>query len=195
LFPGVEIKGGVSYFLWDKNYEGKCETLLVQDGIPGKSVSRFLGEHGDTFIRFNEAIPILEKIKAKNIDSLGDLVSGVNPFDLATNFKEFCEPKTKSAVQVFVRGGINYVESDRITKNPTLLKSWKVLLSQAYNGGDNFPHQIIGKPFVAKPGEGCTMTYIVCGVFEQNKRLRILKHTCEHDFFVSLSLSEKIRNT
>jgi site-specific DNA-methyltransferase (adenine-specific) len=163
LFPGVEIKGGVSYFLWDKNYEGKCETLLVQDGVPGKSVSRFLGEHGDTFIRFNEAIPILEKIKAKNLDSLGDLVSGVNPFDLATNFKEFCEPKTKGAIQIFVRGGINYVTSDRITKNPTLLNSWKVLLSQAYNGGDNFPHQIIGKPFVAKPGEGCTMTYLAIG--------------------------------
>lgn len=163
LFPGVEIKGGVSYFLWDKNYEGKCETVLVKDGEFGMSVSRYLGEHGDTFIRFNEAIPILEKINKKLNISISDMVSGVNPFDLPTNFKDFCEPKNKGAVKIFVRGGTNYVINSKITKNPTLLGSYKVLLSQAYNGGDNFPHQIIGRPFVAQPNEGCTMTYLAIG--------------------------------
>jgi site-specific DNA-methyltransferase (adenine-specific) len=163
LFPGVEIKGGVSYFLWDKNYDGKCETVLVQNGEYGSKLERYLGEHGDTFIRFNEAIPILEKVINKKYKPLSNLVSGVNPFDLPTNFKDFVEKSDKSTVKLFMRGTTAFVNKNKIKKNLDLVSSWKVMVSQAYGAGDGYPHQIIGKPFVSKPNEACTMTYLVVG--------------------------------
>jgi site-specific DNA-methyltransferase (adenine-specific) len=36
----------------------------------------------------------------------------------------------------------------------------------AYNGGENFPHQIIGKPIVASPNTACTQTYLVAGMYD-----------------------------
>ena len=163
LFPGVEIKGGVSYFLWDKNYDGKCETVLVQNGEYGSKLERYLGEHGDTFIRFNEAIPILEKVINKKYKPLSNLISGVNPFDLPTNFKDFVEKSDKSTVKLFMRGTTAFVNKNKIKKNLDLVSSWKVMVSQAYGAGDGYPHQIIGKPFVSSPNEACTMTYLVVG--------------------------------
>ena len=46
-----------------------------------------------------------------------------------------------------------------------MIGKYKVLLSKAYNAGDSYPHQIIGKPIVAGPNTCCTMTYFVAGAF------------------------------
>ena len=62
LFPSVEIKGGVCYFLWDEKYDGPCEVNTYVNGEPQSKATRFLGEHGDVFVRFNQALPILEKV-------------------------------------------------------------------------------------------------------------------------------------
>ena len=31
-FPGVKIRGGISYFLWDRDHDGPCEVQTIWDG-------------------------------------------------------------------------------------------------------------------------------------------------------------------
>ena len=89
-FPNVEIKGGVCYFLWEKNYNAKARfythfggeiTTLKSDGI--STMVRPLLEKGfDTLIRYNEAIPILQKVVSLGEKTFESIVSTKKPFDL-----------------------------------------------------------------------------------------------------------------
>jgi site-specific DNA-methyltransferase (adenine-specific) len=86
-FPGVKIRGGISYFMWDRDYNGPCEVQTIWDGKPtGPAVPRYLDAFG-ILVRRNEAVPILEKIRAKKESTLNQRVSSRKPFGLATNFK------------------------------------------------------------------------------------------------------------
>ncbi len=38
VFPGVDIAGGVCYFLWGKEYAGPCEVINVIKGKEHKSI-------------------------------------------------------------------------------------------------------------------------------------------------------------
>lgn len=50
-----------------------------------------------------------------------------------------------------------------IPKNHEVIKLHKIYLSKAFNGGDAFPHQIIGKPIYGEPNSVCSQTYLVIG--------------------------------
>jgi site-specific DNA-methyltransferase (adenine-specific) len=63
-FPGLNIRGGVCYFLWSKDYEGNCKITTHKSGTSGEIIVRPLLEEGtNVFVRYNEAIAILNKIK------------------------------------------------------------------------------------------------------------------------------------
>ncbi len=60
-FPGVKIRGGVSYFLWDRDHQGPCTIQTMWDGEPvGEPVARYLDAY-DVLVRRDEAVPILER--------------------------------------------------------------------------------------------------------------------------------------
>ena len=66
-FPGVEIKGGVCYFLWERNNKEQCEITPVVSGSFLKPMSRNLGAY-DVLVRLNDSIPILEnKLYSANV--------------------------------------------------------------------------------------------------------------------------------
>ena len=86
VFPGVEIKGGVNYFLWEKDYEGDCLIKTYEKGEYISEMKRPLKEEGlDTLIRYNEAIPILRKVQAHQEKSFSELVSSRKPFGFDSN--------------------------------------------------------------------------------------------------------------
>ncbi|MCI6163343.1 MAG: Eco57I restriction-modification methylase domain-containing protein [Dialister sp.] len=50
-FPGVEIKGGVNYFLWDRDYSGNCTINTYERGKITSTATRPMLENGcDIFI-------------------------------------------------------------------------------------------------------------------------------------------------
>lgn len=61
-FPGVQIKGGVCYFIWDRDNPGQCNVKTSRKGeIVSEMVRPLLEKDCETFIRYNEAISILKK--------------------------------------------------------------------------------------------------------------------------------------
>lgn len=164
-FPGVQIKGGVCYFLWDRDNKGNCEVFTHKDGNISDSVKRPLLEEGcDTFIRYNEAIGILRKVQKYKEETIYDKVSSRQPFGLSTNF----HGNKIGSIKLYENKGISYVEIDDITKNPNIIQKHKVFIPRASSGSDSFPHPILGKPFVGEPNSVCSETYMYIGPFESN---------------------------
>ncbi len=165
-FPGVQIKGGVCYFLWSRDNRGLCKVSTYKGGELVSLMERPLLEEGsDVFIRFNEAVSILKKVQAFEESSLKGWVSSRKPFGLPTTFKGEKEP-FEDAIKLFQNGGIGYISYDKIAKNIDMVNHYKVLVPRAGSGSDSFPHTILGKPFVTGPRSACTETYIVVGTYD-----------------------------
>ena len=187
-FPGVEIKGGVCYFLWDSKYNGECEVVSMLGGEEVSRAKRSLGDY-DTFIRFNESIDIIKKVKTKNEATLDKKVSSRKPFGFATNFVDFKESEFKSSVKIYANSEVGWVKKDKIEINKNWINKYKVLLSMAYGAGSGYPHQITGKPILAGKNSCCTETYLVIDAFDDKKKAEnFVKYinTRFFRFFVSL---------
>ena len=165
-FPGVQIKGGVCYFLWDRDNKGDCKVITSRKGSFVSEMTRPLLEKGcETFIRYNEAISILKKVQIFNEPSLKDKVSSRKPFGLETTFKG--KPKSfDDSITLFQNGGVGFINRIEIDKNNHLIDKYKVLIPRAGSGSDSFPHSILGKPFTAEPNSACTETYIILGDYD-----------------------------
>lgn len=167
-FPGVEIKGGVSYFLWTKDSDGDCEFTTVLGGeIQSKSL-RDLRDGKGVVIRDNLASAIIDKVLSTHKGTfLSTKVSPQTPFGIYTNFSDWHSKKREGDVQLFKRG---LEEAWTSKKNVLTRMEWvpkiKVIMSYAYNGGDALPHQVIGRPFVIQGNSAVTQTYMVAGVFD-----------------------------
>lgn len=183
LFPTVEIKGGVCYFVWDSKYEGPCNVTTNISGQEPTVSKRYLGEHGDTFVRYAEAIPILQKVQKKSDKFVDEHVKARKPFGLNSNFSEYSDKPTSSSIELYRLGGKSFIKRSQIITNEQFVDEWKVLLGKGYNGGDNFPHQIMGNPIVAAPGSACTETYLILGTFKNKKEAENFANYVRTRFF------------
>lgn len=165
-FPGVEIKGGILYFLWDKKHNGCCTVKTIKDNKIMSIAVRPLHEpNSDIFIRFNESVSILQKVRKLNEKSFINYVSFTQPFGIPTTFKGKNKP-FDGCIEMYERGcTMTYTTRDSVLKNQEWINGHKVLISSAYNAGDDFPHQIINKPFYAGPNSCATATYLILGPF------------------------------
>ncbi|GAB4421672.1 MAG: Eco57I restriction-modification methylase domain-containing protein [Anaerolineales bacterium] len=166
VFPGVKIIGGVCYFLWERDYSGECEVTTHMNDV-ADTLKRPLNQF-NTFVRFNKAISILEKVKAKNYPSMSEQVSTQKPFGLRT----YVRPSGKGTITLYANKTVGKIEKSKITKNLDTLDKWKVFISMAYGeGGEarDYPRMILGKPIVAPPPSACTETYLVVGTYDNEE--------------------------
>ncbi len=162
---GIEIKGGVCYFLWDRDRSGKCRISTHSGNEVVSIADRYMkiGED-NTFIRRNESITILEKTRAETSGSFADLVSSRKPFGFPTNYEG--RRDSKGDCRLLMRGGYGAALAGDVKKNKDWIPCYKVFITKAYGASETFPHQIINKPVMGFPGDCCTETYIVVGPFE-----------------------------
>jgi len=166
-FPGVKIRGGISYFLWDRAHHGPCEVQTIWDGKPtGPAVARHLDAY-DILVRRNEAVPILEKVRAKGEPTLDARDSAGKPFGLRTFFHGKVSPKgLKTPVKLFGSQRISYVERKAIAIRPEWIDEWKVLMTAVQGTSAAVETKFLSKPIIAEPGTACTETYLVAGHFD-----------------------------
>ena len=168
VFPGVQIKGGICYFLWDRDNKGDCKVFSYDKGNVLSVQERPLKEEGsDIFIRFNEAINILNKVKSKKEETIYKRVSSRKPYGIDSNFKKFQNKRSSDYPIKLYRNGVDgYISKKEIIKGFDYLDKIKVIISKAGSGSDSFPHQIIGIPFISEPHSVSTETYIILRTFK-----------------------------
>jgi site-specific DNA-methyltransferase (adenine-specific) len=165
-FPGVKIRGGISYFLWDRAHDGPCEIQTIWDGeSTGPAVARYLDAY-NTLVRRNEAVPILEKVRAKSESTLDLRVSSRKPFGFPTNFHGKPDSKgIKNPVKLFGSQKVSWVERSAIPTNTSWIDEWKVLMTRVQGTSAAIETKFLSKPIIAGPGAACTETYLVAGRF------------------------------
>lgn len=165
-FPGVKIRGGVSYFLWDRDYDGPCTVQTVWDGERiGQPIARYLDAY-DIFVRRNEAIPILEKVRAKGEPTLNIKVSSRKPFGLATNYRgQQASERMKDPVKLYANQRLEWIDRGDLPSNHEWVDEWKVLTTAVQGTSAAVETKFLSKPIIAGPGTACTETYLVAGRF------------------------------
>ena len=180
---GVEIKGGVCYFLWDRDNEGKCKIFTHNGESIKEQPERLLKEkNSDVFIRYSEGVSVYKKVAAFKEKTLEPLVSAQRPFGLRT-FAKGKATKFQGAITLYQNGGVGYISREEVEQNRDMIDKYKIYISRAYNAGDTYPHQIIGKPILGKPGTCCTETYVTIGPFKNEKETENVISYIQTKFF------------
>ncbi|MGX7086887.1 hypothetical protein [Gemelliphila palaticanis] len=164
VFQDVELKGGVCYFLLDKNYSGECLYKLDNQLEYLRKLDEF-----DILIRDNTLSSIVKKVNKKSNTSLSDLISNDTPFGIPSN------PKTSKKTPFMVyndntqystklyhienkKRKIEYVNREEIIKNKEFIDNWKVFIPGS--GGSGNDEIVLGKPEIAEPNSVCSQSYL-----------------------------------
>lgn len=195
-FAGISLSGGVCYFLRDRDNEGLCNIYTNKGNNQVSHSKRYLLEPGfSTYIRFNEALSILKKVKKLGEDSFDKLVSPRDPFGLnyyengsERMFKKFSPVKGNNDCEIYYFGwqrtGIQYANKSYITTRKDSVHKYKVFISKANGAASNkIPYTVLSKPFVAKPGSICNMTYLMIGPFDSYEEANNVEKYIATKFF------------
>ena len=189
-FSGVEIKGGICYFLWERDSEGTCEIKTIRNRDIATTTRYLLEPGADCFIRYNESVSIYHKIAQCQERSFSELVSTQKPFGFRTYvLGDDCAGK--NSVQIYANKHIGYVDRHSVLVNKNWLPKYKVYISAAYGAGEDFPHQILGKPILGGPDTCCSETYLVIGPFENEQIAQNVISYITTKFFRHLVLLQK----
>ena len=167
-FPGVDIAGGICYFLWDRDHSGTC---TVKNIIKGKEyiAERSLDEF-DTFIRYSEAADIVKKVQRFNEPTMDKQVTSRKPFGLTTSVI----PTTTGDLILRYNKGTGKYNSAFITTGREMIDKWKVIISYvSYDHAGQLDKEGMRKVMsvieLLPPKAVCTETYLVAGAFDNKE--------------------------
>jgi site-specific DNA-methyltransferase (adenine-specific) len=165
VFPGVDLAGGVCYFLWERDYRGLCEVTNVRNDEKTVS-SRALNEF-PTFIRHSKAVSIIHKVQAQKEKSMSEQVTSRKPFGLATNIR----PMDHGDIILRWQNGEGPYERKEITVGNEMIDKWKVMTSKtsydhAGQPDKNGKRRVLSRVELLEPNVICTESYIILGSFD-----------------------------
>ena len=194
-FPGVDLSGGVCYFLWDRDNLGTCSVTTIVKGETSTMVRPLLEEGAETFIRYNKAISILRKVRQFKEMSFSEIVSANDPFGFDVRAEnsyrrvkpKFSLEKFQDSLNFYYNGwrknGIGYIKKSLVQRNVDWTGQYKVFISKAYGERGSFPYLVLAKPFLGEPNSCCTETYLLVGPFANEQVAKNVISYIETKFF------------
>ena len=172
-FSGVDVGGGICYFLWDSNYNGPC--LFSEhkgEHIVNKSVRYLKTNYFNGVLRNSQAIPILEKLDLNNNPRFSSIVYSQTPFGIKSNFKDFKYSQESDLIPL-LRVKKNhekdaFVSKYHISKNTHLIEKYKVYTNLNYGRSLEGapPYKVISNPILGHKNTCCTQSFLVIGEFD-----------------------------
>lgn len=191
-FDGVQIKGGVCVFLMERTYRDRCKVVTHIGDYTGNGQKRFLdASNTDVFIRFNEALSILKKVRRLKEPTMDMLVSRRIPFGLYTYFHGSKKKQNENDIRIYENKGISYAPRDCVSKNESVVDMHKVYIPRSSDGSDFIPHVVLGIPFYGEPGSACSETFNFIGPFASEKICRNVMNYVSTKFFRFLAMQRK----
>ena len=204
-FPGVEIKGGVCYFLWKKGNSSNCRIVSHYKNKIEVSQRPLLEDGCESFIRYNSAISILHKVKKQNEQSFSNIVSSNDPFGFdireANSYKrikpQFSLNPSADSIKFYYNGwrkdGVGYIPKNCVKKNQDWIKKYKVFVPKAWGNGIAEDDWLA--PIIAEPNSCCTVTFLVIGHEDNlNTIENIVSYTQTRFFHFLVSLIKNTQN-
>ncbi len=195
-FPGVTIKGGVNYFLWDRDHDGDCEFSTRVDGVITSTLTRDLRAGAGVLVRDNRSISIINRVRAhSSIDrTLETAVSPRYPFgqSLMSNFKGSQPDPFEGSIPLVFGSYVGHIRPDQVERNQGWIKKWKVLIPKAGDGNGQAVSYVLGEPLALAPGSACTQSYLVAGVFDTKTEAKNYAYYLASKFARFLVLQRKV---
>jgi site-specific DNA-methyltransferase (adenine-specific) len=198
-FPGVKIRGGVSYFLWDRNHSGDCEFSTRIDGKVVSVATRDLRGGDGVLLRDNRAIGIIEKATSGVGERVEACCTVTKPFGLTmrSNYPGSVAEPFDGAIPLIYGNFVGYSRPDQIQRNHQWIDRWKVLLPRASSGDTPVDDQgrivdvVLGEPIALAPGSACVQTYFIVGMFDTREETENYAHYMATKFVRFLALQRK----
>jgi site-specific DNA-methyltransferase (adenine-specific) len=182
-FPSNEIKGGVCYFLWNRDEEGKCHIVTHREGDKTESTRYLKEDEEDVFIRDERLIPILKKVQGKKLPKFSKIASPLRPYGLRGDVfqdpsKYGLPPFSSSPIEkgfaihgldAHHRRVVEYAPANYPFPKKDLLSGYKLFVAR--NQGDGTFGEKLSQPILAGPKDACTETFIVFGPFASKKEM------------------------
>lgn len=172
-FPGVNIRGGVCYFLWDKHHDSSIEKTKVVTHNGSDTVECYRQmkyQDVDIFIRDARSLSILEKVQ-KTITKNNGLIEHVSPrkpFGIPTDFYKSSDFHTtpnglSNPIKCVAKGKqVGFVNKASVSAHPEWIETWKVMVSRANNIGTELNDDNLNT-LILEPGCVCTESYMIIG--------------------------------
>jgi len=193
-FPGVDISGGVCYFLWERDRQGDCNVESVRGEKRTTMTRPLLEKRCDSFIRFNEAISIVRKIVTREEPAIDRIISPRKPFGFSS-LVAVKDKTTADSVYIYAYPQNGYIKENQVTQNRNWVVKHKVYIAKAYGERGPFPYLVLAKPFIGKPGTCCSETYLVVGPFSSTRQCNnAIAYVCTRLFRFLVLLKKNTQN-
>jgi site-specific DNA-methyltransferase (adenine-specific) len=206
-FPGVEIKGGVCFFRWDRDTVGDCKIITHESSGEISSSKRPLLEKGmDSFLRHTKLLSIFHKVRTQEENSFSNIVSSNDPYGFDVREKgswKRVKPiysliKRKETFEFYYNGwrkeGLGYVDKKFVKKGIDLIGKYRLFIPKAWGVGDISLDWL--NPFIVGPDAVSTETYLTVGPFSSKEMAKnALSYTQTRFFHLMVSIKKITQNT
>ena len=167
-FDGVNIAGGICYFLRDRSHIGLCRVTNKINELESSAIRRL--DEFQIFIRSNVALSILRKVLLTKPDMLSNHAYPRNPFGFATNFRGRAD-KRPDDIEILTSIGFQYINRNEVKKNIDIIDTYKVLIGRLVPSNGELDvnpkdkYKVITDTRIIEPNQINTETYLDIGVF------------------------------